>query len=540
MFSRAVISRELLAEARRRANYWIRFWAGLDVAGALAIAVLLAGVDTGPILFLIIHNSLLVLIFLAGPLLTADCISREKREGTLGLLFLTPLTPRQVVSSKFLVQAVRFLNLWLMMLPFMMLPILSGGVLGSDILQAVQLQLSLILLTLSAGLIASTMAVRFIPALVLALLISTGMLLIVIGVFSAFVLSGTINTGGWGMFPPLAFSERLILLVIFGLLTLAGWGSVLPAFGLPALNSVMAWFVPALLAATVACAIGTILRAARRTALYGQAEFETKRQIWFRRKFLTPILWKDGFRRILSRKLDRNPLLWLEYRGAWSRSGRWLMVLGIILFETFWVTIGWVDDLDSLQGFLTFSAALTLAFTAASSFQKERESNAFELLLVAPFTEASFIRGRLSAVWLYYQPVLLVLACFLFASDSLATFARPDPMFSHRYYSLLMSFATIPAAGFYFALRLNGFFATLAATIGVGLLFPLLAFDGISSTVWYAQYRLHFDWARILSVVLHSGQKGGIFFTILVHLALLALFLRLAFRRLKRRDFASG
>ncbi|HVV71122.1 MAG TPA: ABC transporter permease, partial [Verrucomicrobiae bacterium] len=37
---------------------------------------------------------------LAGPLATVDCLSRERREGTLGLLFLTDLRSHDVVLGK--------------------------------------------------------------------------------------------------------------------------------------------------------------------------------------------------------------------------------------------------------------------------------------------------------------------------------------------------------------------------------------------------------------------------------------------------------
>ena len=42
------------------------------------------------------------LCLLAGVLLTADCLSEEKREGTLGLLFLTDLKGYDVVLGKFM------------------------------------------------------------------------------------------------------------------------------------------------------------------------------------------------------------------------------------------------------------------------------------------------------------------------------------------------------------------------------------------------------------------------------------------------------
>ena len=50
-------------------------------------------------------------IILVGPMLMSDCVSREARDGTLGLLFLTPLTPVGIVMAKSLVQALRAVGL---------------------------------------------------------------------------------------------------------------------------------------------------------------------------------------------------------------------------------------------------------------------------------------------------------------------------------------------------------------------------------------------------------------------------------------------
>ena len=67
-------------------------------------------------------------IWLGVPLTVADCLSRERREGTVGLLFLTPLKARDIVLAKGLAHGLRALTLWLATLPVMALPFLLGGV----------------------------------------------------------------------------------------------------------------------------------------------------------------------------------------------------------------------------------------------------------------------------------------------------------------------------------------------------------------------------------------------------------------------------
>jgi len=98
-----IVERELRVAARRRSTYTVR------VLVALAAMLILAGTlwtltgrgtpssQHGRFLY----RALLVIGFtyclLAGARATADCLSEEKREGTLGLLFLTDLKGYDVV-----------------------------------------------------------------------------------------------------------------------------------------------------------------------------------------------------------------------------------------------------------------------------------------------------------------------------------------------------------------------------------------------------------------------------------------------------------
>jgi len=98
-----VIGRELLSSARQPATYWVRVLAVAAFLGVLFLVVGLAeatGPDMGRQLFGALHWSLLCAIWVLVPMLTADCISKERREGTLPLLFLTPLTAREIVYAK--------------------------------------------------------------------------------------------------------------------------------------------------------------------------------------------------------------------------------------------------------------------------------------------------------------------------------------------------------------------------------------------------------------------------------------------------------
>ena len=108
-----VILRELQAEARHSFTYWLRVWgaAALLLVGAFFFLFRhgLSIAQGGP-LFAGLHVTLFFLIWVAVPLMTSSCISRERREGTLGLLFLTPLTARSIILAKALAHGLRALT----------------------------------------------------------------------------------------------------------------------------------------------------------------------------------------------------------------------------------------------------------------------------------------------------------------------------------------------------------------------------------------------------------------------------------------------
>src|SRR5215472_17154274 len=100
-----IVERELRVRARGRANYWGRLGVGL-VAMVIAVPPL---AWTGPssvpaTLGRSIFNGLAgagLVLCCAAVLATADSISRERREGTLGLLFLTRIRRFDLLVGKF-------------------------------------------------------------------------------------------------------------------------------------------------------------------------------------------------------------------------------------------------------------------------------------------------------------------------------------------------------------------------------------------------------------------------------------------------------
>lgn len=154
-----IIERELRVRARSRATYWSRFAVALTGALIGLPSLFSSGpfsspAATGQAMF----NSMVSAAFLlscAGCLLTADTISSERREGTLGLLLLTRVRDRDVLIGKLGSAGLTSLCALVAFLPILMLPILAGGVTGGEAFRKGLVLLDTLFLALAAGLWAS-------------------------------------------------------------------------------------------------------------------------------------------------------------------------------------------------------------------------------------------------------------------------------------------------------------------------------------------------------------------------------------------------
>jgi len=87
--------------------------------------------------------------------LTSDCLSVEKREGTLGLLFLTDLRAYDVVLGKFVIGSARAFFALLAMFPLLTLALLAGSVTGAECWRLLLVCLASLFLSTSVGMVVS-------------------------------------------------------------------------------------------------------------------------------------------------------------------------------------------------------------------------------------------------------------------------------------------------------------------------------------------------------------------------------------------------
>ncbi len=515
-----VIVRELRAESRRPLNYWLRALG----AGALLLACYFAlsshanfmamqrsyaemlrrnpgrGWGGGPVvlsdpqgiqaagslLFGNANAALFLTLWVLVPLLAADSISREKREGTLGLLFLTPLTPTGVVTGKCFVHGVRALTLFLTMLPILTLPMLLGGISPADVFMAVLLDANALILALAAGLLASCVGRDPVRTIILAEALSLLFAAIFMSLhqwsFSLIggpqVLAGGMSSGALGVPGRPFFGGRGdpgsgVLSWLMGLLEfntdLAT--SERNFFGGPTARvtglwsdfwaaakaaEVAAWFrIVAGLTGLSLLSFWAVLRLA--AGFVGRCwreeppspEVEKLRKIWCEPRF-----WMALFRRKRTHALERNPISWLQQYSLHARLTKWGWCLFVVLTESV-LAVGW-DEMSAAQVYLAAALLGGVAFTAASSFRQDRESGGLELLLVTPLQPWQLMTGRLRGVWMQFLPAVIMLSCaWLFAERSL----NVGRMWMDRGSSelrapilLLSSFLSLPVVGLFSSL----------------------------------------------------------------------------------------
>jgi len=423
--------------------------------------------EPGAFLFWALNRFLLMGIWLAVPVLTADCISREKREGTLGLLFLTPLTGRDIALAKCAIHALRALTFWAAALPVLAVPLLMGGVAAGDIVTSVMADGRALVLALVAGLLASAWCRQANRAILLALILSLAFAVLLHGL-EAFCVGRLSLTVFSGAFVGLPIGRRLPQQMVR-----SGMGAPSGALMEALLDAGLTLVV--LLSAVLAVSL-----AAYCIERGWQDKERTARQQWWLETFCTPVFWRGLFRRRMRRMLERNPVGWLQQYSWSARLVKWSWCLGLVAVECFLLMTGYYGMVGA-QSPLALVIPVGLVLSAAGSFRRERETGALELILVSPLRVGQVIGGRLRGIWGQFLPALLVVLLVWSAVENAWWYQQAwgvPPSGWVRYRApiqLLATYLALPAVGLYFSLRSRYYLVGAALTVGVCLGLPRLA-----------------------------------------------------------------
>jgi ABC-type transport system involved in multi-copper enzyme maturation permease subunit len=154
-----IVRRELSVTARRRGTFWLRSGVALGViVAAIWIFLISRGEsqrEIGQFIFYVLTGASLAYCLLAGLRATADCLSEEKREGTLGLLFLTDLRGYDVVVGKLFANSLNAFYGVLAVVPVLGVPLLMGGVTVGEFGRVALVLVNTLFFSLCAGMFAS-------------------------------------------------------------------------------------------------------------------------------------------------------------------------------------------------------------------------------------------------------------------------------------------------------------------------------------------------------------------------------------------------
>jgi hypothetical protein len=388
-----IIERELRVALRKQRPVGRRLKvAGLAVIGTL-IFVAMAQLTGGRQASRELHRLFCLVglyTVLRAPQLTAGLLAKERREQTLGLLFLSGLSSGEVFLSKLVsAAAIAFTDL-LAIFPMLALPFLLGGISFDVFLATIVCLPTLLLFALTVSLLASVLTDDDGAAILVAsalALIFCALPLAVYLVQTSFVAS---TPSRWWLLLSPAYGPWLIVSRLAKGSGPDVWKNLLLTLG---------WSLLCLGAAGF-----------RLTRLWRDRPEEVGDHSWRQR-------WRDwvhGARawrlRIAVRWLDVNPFAWLAARDRKPGTFAWLAVAGIVaswlagflLWPGRWRS---VPILFATATLLNLSLRWIIYYSAASGLGNRRADGSYELLLTTPVGPGEIVWGQLEGLQMHFRAV---------------------------------------------------------------------------------------------------------------------------------------
>jgi hypothetical protein len=400
-----IVGRELRVAARRHATHSIRLWIGL---GAMIVGIFLfigspgkPGDEIARRIFIGVSGLAMVYCLASGRLLTADCISSEKREGTLGLLFLTDLKGYDVVCGKLAATSFRALYGLLALVPVLAVPLLLGGLTNGEVWRMVLVLVNTFLFSLAVGVFSSALCQESRRAMGANFLI----LLLLIGVPSACAAAIMYFTPTNNFVPEMLYSCPVYSFVLTSATYFKRW----PAHFWWSIGVVhaLAWL---------------LVVAASQWVVHAWQDLPAERgRLRWRDYWRAWVYGRPGRRLALRKKLlNVNAFYWLSSRAWFKPVGVWI-ALGFIacwwLYVWLQLQFSWREEIFVLITFILLNSLfkLWIAVETSQRLAEDQKIGALELLLSTPLSVRDIVRGQLLALRRqFFKPLLVVLAFEIF------------------------------------------------------------------------------------------------------------------------------
>ena len=391
-----IVERELRIRARMKSTYRFRLFAAI---GAIALVGLLLLMSQslqvagrfGGVIFGVLAGLSFVYCLLDGARNTADCLSEEKRSGTLGLLFLTDLRPYDVVLGKLMATSLNSFYGLLAIFPPLAIPLVIGGVTVGEFWRLVLVLMNTLFFSVSVGLAVSS-ACRD----------ERRAWMGTVGVLSLFTVVPPLLllNPAWASSWPVMFSPTTAFLNIFddaySLSSDRYWNSM--------------WIVHALSWGMLIVAMFVLPRS-------WQDRPSSSAHSWWNRwtARITPRTQPEDFA-ARSLFLDGNPVVWLAARGG-TRQTLLLTIIGAtaMVVATAWLLSSGATSVTTVLFGVMLLVHLTLSVSVASEachlFAGARDSGAMELLLCTPMTAKEVVEGHVLGLRkMFYKPIAALVA----------------------------------------------------------------------------------------------------------------------------------
>jgi hypothetical protein len=450
----SILHREMRIASRRRWTFWSRVVTSVVAFASGFFLVLLSNYADGSYVFTALVFVSFWFCLIQGVRRAAASISDEKRDGTLGLLFLTDLPTIDIIAGKLFAVAVPLVQPLLAFLPVLAISVLLGGTTGGEIFRAGLVLASILLFSISAGLFVSSF--------------SRGE---ETGQSTIFVLLAI-----------LAVPRLVALLGFFKLRYLSPWSAYAaipdPGYRVSGEEFWYSLLFANLLSAVLLMGAGFFLKRRWEDQPITQ---EKPTELVSLKKRITNV------RRAAI--LDRNPGEWLAARHSMGSMTRWLfvgLIFALCVLAVVCSKVSWTGGQGTGAVILSLAALfilIRLASQASYPLAEARRSGAIEMMLSTPLNPNCLLTGQLAALRNQFFPplgMILIASVFLVSKEDVKELLEWLAGLAITWGMLALVTVTIAAFGMWMGLREKSpnkaFFKTILFTLLPLILGPCLWF----------------------------------------------------------------